>query len=90
MPRLHLIVRGLVQGVYFRASTAEEARRLGLTGWVRNLDDGAVELVAEGDADALAALARWAGHGPPRARVEGLEPVEAPATGEFTSFEVRR
>lgn len=90
MPRLHLLVRGLVQGVYFRASTAEEARRLGLAGWVRNLEDGGVELVAEGGADALEALARWCAHGPPRARVDALERIDEPASGEFAGFEVRR
>jgi len=66
-------VRGLVQGVFFRASTAREATRLGLTGWARNLDDGRVEVLACGLPDAVDALAAWLRDGPPQARVEGVE-----------------
>jgi acylphosphatase len=64
------IVRGKVQGVWFRASTRDEASRLGLTGHARNLADGSVEVLAMGDADAIDALARWLHIGPPLARVE--------------------
>lgn len=56
--RLELVVRGRVQGVYFRASTRDEARRLGLTGWVRNEPDGSVRVLAEGPRAALEALQR--------------------------------
>jgi acylphosphatase len=66
-------VSGRVQGVFFRASTQNEARRLGLTGWVRNTRSGEVEVVACGAEDAVAALERWLWDGPPSARVEAVE-----------------
>ena len=67
------IVRGKVQGVWFRASTREQALALGLRGHARNLDDGCVEVVATGAAPALEALERCLRQGPPLARVEALE-----------------
>lgn len=87
--RVHAWVSGRVQGVYFRASTHAEARRLGLAGWVRNLPDGRVELVAEGDATAVADLVTWAGHGPPGARVDDLAVRDEPPTGDPGSFGIR-
>jgi len=75
------IVRGVVQGVWFRDSTRREAARLGVCGWVRNLADGSVELHAEGDADAVDALLAWAHEGPPRARVDAVEAQEATVEG---------
>ena len=68
--RLRVRVTGVVQGVYFRASTAEKARRLGVTGWVQNNADGAVELQAEGDEAAVRELCEWCRKGPPAARVD--------------------
>lgn len=65
----HYLVSGHVQGVFFRACTQEEARRLGLTGWVRNTPDGAVELLACGDAEQLHQLNVWLWKGPPSAKV---------------------
>lgn len=62
-------VTGRVQGVYFRASTREQALRLGLAGWARNLPDGSVDVLAAGDAEAVDALAAWLQRGPPQARV---------------------
>ncbi len=88
-PCYRFIVTGRVQGVYFRQSTADQARRLGLRGWVRNLPDGRVEGIASGDVAALEALRTWLRHGPPAARVDDLQwnaAVEAPGEG----FEVRR
>ena len=70
------LVSGRVQGVFFRASAREEAVRLGLDGHAANLTDGRVEVVASGDAAALEELERWLRHGPPAARVEGLEREE--------------
>jgi len=87
--RLHAIIRGRVQGVFFRASIVDRARELGVAGWVRNRFDGAVECVAEGDPDSLHALRRCCETGPPGARVTEVELIDEPATGEFTSFSWR-
>ena len=87
MPCAKFLVGGIVQGVFFRASTREQARRLGLDGHAKNLADGCVEVVACGDAVALKELESWLRHGPPRARVDRLEredlgePAEFPAAG---------
>jgi len=86
--RLHLRVWGQVQGVYFRASTLEQASQRGLRGWVRNRADGSVEVVAEGDEAALRELLSWSGRGPPLARVEEVEAVWADEAG-LEGFEVR-
>ena len=72
MRRVRAIVTGRVQGVAYRASTVHAARGHGLTGWVRNLPDGSVELEAQGDEDGVAALMTWCAHGPPAARVAGV------------------
>ncbi len=66
----HFLINGRVQGVYYRLSTCERARMLGLTGWVRNLTDGRVEVLATGDEQALEELERWLWQGPERAQVE--------------------
>jgi acylphosphatase len=86
MRRVRAIVTGRVQGVSYRASTADEAQRLGLTGWVRNRADGSVELEAEGEADLVADLLAWCAHGPPAARVSRVAVEELPPAGdaEFT------
>jgi len=73
MAAARFLVSGLVQGVYFRASTREQALRLQLAGHARNLDDGRVEVVAVGDAQAIDALAQWLQEGPPAARVADVE-----------------
>jgi acylphosphatase len=65
-------VAGRVQGVYYRAATAEQAERLRLDGWVKNLADGRVEVVAAGEPTAVATLARWLWTGPPAARVDAV------------------
>ncbi len=82
------VVRGQVQGVFFRAGTRDTARKLRLTGWVRNRRDGAVELVACGEAAALADLERWLNRGPPAARVSSVDsaPGEDP---DLRDFELR-
>ena len=87
--RVHLRVHGIVQGVSFRWSTEREARRLGLTGWVRNRPDGSVEAVAEGPEDALRALVAWCRRGPPGAEVEAVEEQWAAGEDEFSRFEIR-
>jgi acylphosphatase len=81
-------VHGEVQGVFFRDSTRAEAQRRGVAGWVRNCSDGTVEAVFEGDPDAVAALVRWCGSGPPRATVDRVDEEAADPEG-LTTFEVR-
>ncbi len=80
------LVSGRVQGVYFRAAAAAEASRLALRGFVRNLADGRVEVVAAGDVAALGELTVWLWRGPPAARVEqvAVEPWEGSIPGEFS------
>ena len=90
MKRVHLYVSGFVQGVFFRARTRDKARSLGLYGWVANLADGRVEIVAEGQPEILEQFIAWCRKGPTLARVTGVEVREEMATGEFTDFEVRR
>lgn len=82
----HFLVSGRVQGVFFRAATEAAAHRLGLTGWVRNLADGSVELVACGEEAKLMELEAWLWRGPPRARVEQVQISETPpqSFGDFT------
>lgn len=72
MPAARFLVSGHVQGVFFRASTRDEARVLGVAGSATNLADGRVEVIAEGSAPALAALERWLWQGPPAARVAAV------------------
>lgn len=73
MRAAHAFVSGLVQGVYFRQSTRQRARALGLTGWVRNLRDGRVEVWVQGDPARVEDLVGWLWEGPPRSRVTGVE-----------------
>jgi acylphosphatase len=86
--RVHLIVRGRVQGVFFRAAAQREARRLGLTGWVKNRLDGSVELLAEGEDDAIRELTSWSNHGPSAARVDHVDVRWRGYTGEFSEFSI--
>jgi acylphosphatase len=87
--RAYAIVRGRVQGVGFRATTASAARRLGLVGWVRNRMDGAVEVTAEGDEAALRALHELLRAGPPGAKVIAVDFFWEPAAGDLGPFEIR-
>ena len=83
----HCRVSGRVQGVFYRASTAEQARRLGVTGYARNLTDGRVEVLACGDAESVDALVAWLSIGPSAARVTDVEQHEvAIPTPVPTSF----
>jgi len=83
MGAARFFVSGRVQGVFFRASTRDEALRLGLRGYASNLRDGRVEVYAEGDDAALDQLEQWLRHGPPLARVEQLEREAAPVEGRL-------
>lgn len=88
--RLAAVVRGKVQMVGFRQFVLQKARRLGLTGWVRNGDDGrSVEVVAEGDRQRLEELLRLLHEGPRLAVVHGVEATWASPTGEFRGFSLR-
>ena len=87
--RLHAIVHGRVQGIFFRSNTQKQAAKLGLTGWVKNNDDGTVEVVAEGDKKDLKELLAWCSKGPSIARVENVESNCENATGEFGHFSIR-
>jgi len=87
--RIHATVHGFVQGVNFRYYTLRQARILNLHGYVRNRLDGSVEVVAEGDQDALNHLLQWLHGGSPSSTVEGVECEWQEPKGEFRSFEVR-
>lgn len=82
-------VKGTVQGVFYRASTADMARSLGLKGYVLNEPDGCVYIETEGEEEDVNKLVEWARQGPPRARVDGLDVVDGPVTG-FRNFDIRR
>lgn len=87
--RRHAIIRGRVQGVAFRQHTCQRASGLGVNGWVRNLPDGSVELLAEGEASAVEALLEWCRTGPPAARVDGIDVHgDCIASGEFDGFRI--
>jgi acylphosphatase len=85
----HLFVQGRVQGVCFRMYCQQEAERCGLTGWVRNLSDGRVEIVAQGPASALKPFLAWCRKGPPAARVDRLTSEESSSIKRsYTDFEI--
>jgi acylphosphatase len=89
LARLRLLVHGRVQGVFFRHAAAEEARSLGLRGWVKNLANGDVEIVAEGPRRELKILAAWAHQGPRLARVTGVEEEWSDYRGAEGPFTIR-
>lgn len=89
MKRAHLKFEGQVQGVSFRASTQRFARKLGLTGWVQNLDDGSVEAVVEGPEETIRELVHELKRDVPNARVAKVREAWSDATGEFKNFEIR-
>lgn len=82
-------VTGKVQGVYFRASTQEQAKRLRIKGWCKNESDGSVLIIAEGSEENLNALVEWCHHGPSNANVEKVL-VESIEAGGFEGFEIKR
>jgi len=82
-----LVIRGRVQGVFFREAMRLEAERLGVAGWVRNRADGTVEAVVQGAAEAVEAMIRWARRGPEDARVASVDVGEA--EGDYARFEKR-
>ena len=86
--RIHAYVSGRVQGVFFRATTRDAALDLGLAGYVRNMADGSVEVVAEGDGRRVDELIAWCRRGPRHAHVENVAVTEEEPTGRDTSFRV--
>ena len=85
---VHIVVHGSVQGVFFRASTQSQASEHSLTGWVRNLPDGTVEIHAEGDKESLDRFIEWCRQGPPTANVQRLD-LDWVASQSLSDFEVR-
>lgn len=83
-------ISGMVQGVFFRAYTRDKAVSLGVTGWIRNLHDGRVEGLFEGDEPAVSQLIGWCRKGPPSARVTDVEVEWSEYSGEFDTFFVAR
>ena len=84
----HVWVSGRVQGVWFRQTCAEQARSAGVTGWVRNLPDGRVEAVFEGEQGEVRALVEWCRSGPAHATVEHVEVDWEAFSGDFSGFQV--
>lgn len=87
--RCKVIVRGMVQGVNFRYYTQRQAMRAGVTGWVRNLPDGSVAGVFEGEEQDVEAMVQWCRHGPPSAEVTELIVQPEEYRGEFSSFSIK-
>ncbi len=87
--RVHLFISGTVQGVSYRASTQEQARTRGVVGWVRNLEDGRVEALAQGSKDKVEELVAWCRRGPPAAKVEKVVVTFEDVNDELKTFEVR-
>ena len=87
--QIHIFVTGRVQGVFFRQSTKVMAIKNNAKGWVRNLDDGRVEIVAQGETQDIDNLAHWCKTGPANSRVDEFELSEENVSDEFETFEVR-
>lgn len=86
--RIHVIVEGRVQGVFFRAYTKDEAVRLGLSGWVRNKPDGSVEALVEGKKSDVGKMAQWFHQGSPHSYVEKVHITEEDPVGDSETFEI--
>ncbi len=87
--RTHIFVSGKVQGVFFRSSTEEKAQEIGVTGWVRNLADGRVEAIFEGEQKKVEELVHWCKKGPQYAVVDSVEVIPENYKGEFPGFIIR-
>jgi acylphosphatase len=88
--RAHVYISGMVQGVFFRWHTKEEADKLGVKGWVRNLTDGRVEAVFEGEKEAVDAIIEFCKRGPPLPQVEKVKVKWEPYKGEYGKFKIIR
>ncbi len=87
--RAHIFVSGKVQGVFFRDNTKKKAESLGVSGWVRNLPDGRVEAVFEGEKEGVEKMTDWVRQGPAFAKVENLRVEKEDYKGEFQEFRIR-
>jgi acylphosphatase len=87
--RINAVFKGRVQGVFFRDWTRRKAYEIGLTGWVRNLDNGDVDAVFEGDSDKINEILDWLKTRHPHARVDKIEAETGKYTGEFLGFEIK-
>jgi acylphosphatase len=87
--RARVVIHGIVQGVFFRASTRDEARSIGVGGWVKNLPDGSVEALFEGEKKKVEAIVAWCHKGPTGARVDKVDIVWEQYKGEYALFDVR-
>jgi acylphosphatase len=87
--RAHVFVSGRVQGVFFRSETRHEAKKHGVKGWIRNVRDGRVEAVFEGEKDVVKKLIEFCKRGPPGARVTHVDVKWESYTGEFEDFQIR-
>jgi acylphosphatase len=90
MRRVRVTIRGRVQGVSYRATTMDEARRLGVSGWVRNQPDGSVLLEAQGPSDKIDQLLDWCHEGPPHARVDDVKAIDVPVVSGEKGFSIER
>ncbi|HDY72761.1 MAG TPA: acylphosphatase [bacterium] len=88
--RAHIIVSGRVQGVYFRQNTIKQAQKFGVSGWIRNLDNGKVEAVFEGEKDKVEEIVNWTKKGSFFAKVLNLKVDWQEYKGEFNNFEIKR
>lgn len=89
MPTVHLLIKGKVQGVFYRQTAREVAKDIGITGWVRNTPDGDVEITATGSKEALQSYIDWCHEGPAMAKVTGVQ-ITAVDEQPFDTFEVKR
>ena len=87
--RVHLFISGTVQGVFFRASTVKKAKKIGVTGWVKNLPDRRVEALLEGNIEDVDKMIEWLKKGPSSAKVENVEIKEGEYKGEFNNFKIK-
>ena len=86
--RVHVIIRGKVQGVWFRVETKQAADQLGVCGWVRNRRDGTVEAVFEAEQERIQQMLAWCRKGAPRSRVDQVVETQEAYAGEFSSFDI--
>jgi len=89
MPTIHLIIKGKVQGVFYRASAKDMAVKLGLKGWVKNTREGNVEIKVQGPGDLLEEFVQWCYKGPPSAQVTGIDRYEL-AEESFHDFRIKK